>query len=147
MRAITCSVIVRIFVLTGITLLSGCETYDSFTQSIAYPSITYRTTVVQGNFVSAETASTLQVGMSRDKVRSLLGTPLLTDMFHIDRWDYVFYIKRPGTAIIQKRDLVINFGGDLVADWTGANDLPSEREFIAEIDSNRKSLKKWWSRP
>lgn len=60
--------------------LAACSSYDSVTQRIAQSITPYRITVVQGNFVSQEKASQLQVGMSREQVRALLGTPLLTDM-------------------------------------------------------------------
>jgi outer membrane protein assembly factor BamE len=51
----------------------------------------YRMEIQQGNYVSQETLSQLKVGMSKEQVRLALGTPLLTDLFHADRWDYVYY--------------------------------------------------------
>ncbi|WP_422393305.1 outer membrane protein assembly factor BamE domain-containing protein [Mycetohabitans rhizoxinica] len=142
MRATAFAVTARVVVLAAVASLGACKTYDSLTQRIARSITPYRITVVQGNFVSAEAASKLRVGMSRDEVRSVLGTPLLTDLFHTDRWDYVFYFKRGSTSVVQQRDLVVNFVGDRVASWTGADDLPSEYELIAEIDGDRKGLKK-----
>ena len=53
--------------------------------------------------LSPSPAAQMQVGMSRAQVRQLLGTPLLTDMFHADRWDYLFYFKRGSTSIVQQR--------------------------------------------
>ena len=50
----------------------------------------YRIEIQQGNFVSQEMVSQLKLGMSKDQVRFVLGTPLITDSFHADRWDYVF---------------------------------------------------------
>ncbi|MCF2132879.1 MULTISPECIES: outer membrane protein assembly factor BamE [Mycetohabitans] len=141
-RATAFAVTARVVVLAAVVSLGACKTYDSLTQRIARSITPYRITVVQGNFVSAEAASRLRVGMSRDEVRSVLGTPLLTDLFHADRWDYVFYFKRGSTSVVQQRDLVVNFVGDHVASWTGADDLPSEYELIAEIDGDRKGLKK-----
>ncbi|WP_420885625.1 outer membrane protein assembly factor BamE [Candidatus Vallotia tarda] len=142
MRTIALSVMVRILIFMGITSLGACKTCDGFTQSVVCSIAPYRTTIVQGNFVSAESASRLHVGMSGDEVRSLVGTPLLTDMFHVNRWDYLFYFKRGWTSVVQQRDLVINFISNRVVSWTGAKDLLSERELIAEIDdSGRKSKK------
>jgi outer membrane protein assembly factor BamE len=83
----------------------------------------------------------LQVGMSRAQVKQLLGTPLLTDMFHADRWDYVFYFKRGSTNVVQQRDLVIMFAGDRLASWTGGEDLPSNLELLAEIDGDKLGKK------
>ena len=60
----------------------------------------YRMEIQQGNYVSQETLSQLKVGMSKEQVRLALGTPLLADIFHADRWDYVYYRDKPG----EKRD-------------------------------------------
>jgi outer membrane protein assembly factor BamE len=124
-----------------VAVLAGCGTYDSVTQRIAQSITPYRITVVQGNFVSAEAAAQMQVGMSRDQVRQLLGTPLLADMFHADRWDYVFYFKRGNTSVVQQRDFVVNFAGDRVASWSGGQDLPSNLELLAEIDGDKRGKK------
>jgi outer membrane protein assembly factor BamE len=118
-------------------MLAGCSTYDSVTQKIAQSITPYRITVVQGNFVSQEAANQMQVGMSRDQVKQLLGTPLLTDMFHADRWDYVFYFKRGSTAVVQQRDFVVNFASDRVVSWSGGENLPSNLELLAEIDGDK----------
>jgi len=122
--------------------LSGCSTYDSLTQRVAQRITPYRITIVQGNFVSKEAAAQMHVGMSRAEVRQLLGTPLLTDMFHDNRWDYVFYFKRGSTAVVQQRDFVVNFEGDRVTSWSGGDDLPSNLELLAEIDGDRGGKKK-----
>jgi outer membrane protein assembly factor BamE len=123
--------------MTVLVGLSACSTYDSVTQSFAQHITPYRITVVQGNFVSAEAAAQMQVGMSRDQVKTLLGTPLLADMFHADRWDYIFYFKRGSTSVVQQRDFVVTFTGDRVASWTGGENLPSNLELLAEIDGDK----------
>jgi outer membrane protein assembly factor BamE len=125
-----------------VAVLAGCSTYDSLTQRVAQSITPYRITVVQGNFVSKEAAAQMQVGMSRAQVKQLLGTPLLTDMFHADRWDYVFYFKRGSTNVVQQRDFVILFAGDRVASWSGGEDLPSNLELLAEIDGDKSGKKK-----
>ena len=56
------------------------------------PGITpYKPEIQQGNYVSQEMIAQVKPGMTRDQVRFLLGTPLLTDIFHADRWDYVYW--------------------------------------------------------
>ncbi|QYD69588.1 outer membrane protein assembly factor BamE [Paraburkholderia edwinii] len=125
----------------AVALVAGCSTYDSVTQKIAQSITPYRITVVQGNFVSKEAAAQMQVGMSRAQVRQLLGTPLLTDMFHADRWDYLFYFKRGSTAIVQQRDFVVIFANDRVASWSGGEDLPSNLELLADIDGDKAGKK------
>ncbi|RKE34312.1 Beta-barrel assembly machine subunit BamE [Paraburkholderia sp. BL23I1N1] len=125
-----------------VAVLAGCSTYDSLTQRVAQSITPYRITVVQGNFVSKEAAAQMQVGLSRAQVKQLLGTPLLTDMFHADRWDYVFYFKRGSTSVVQQRDFVVIFAGDRVASWSGGDDLPSNLELLAEIDGDKAGKKK-----
>jgi len=130
-----------IIAAAAVVALAGCSSYDSVTQRIAQSITPYRITVVQGNFVSQEKAAQLQVGMTREQVRALLGTPLLADMFHADRWDYLFYFKRGSTSIVQQRDLVVTFAGDRVASWSGADNLPSELDLLADIDGDRGGKK------
>ena len=56
------------------------------------PGITpYKIEIQQGNFVSQEQLSQLKPGMSKEQVRLALGTPMLADLFHADRWDYVYW--------------------------------------------------------
>lgn len=122
----------------GASLLGACSSYNSATGRIARWVTPYRVTIVQGNFVSREAAARLQPGMSREQVRTTIGTPLLTDMFHADRWDYVFYFKRGSNSVVEKRDLVLNFNGDSLLGWSGADDLPSEQDLIAMIDGEKR---------
>jgi outer membrane protein assembly factor BamE len=67
--------------------------------------------VQQGNYVSQEMVSQLRQGMSREQVRYLLGTPLVTDIFHADRWDYVYWREAPdGTR--EERRVALFFSPD-----------------------------------
>ena len=119
--------------------LSGCSSLPSLS-SIASVSgdkvmgfITpYRVEVVQGNVLTKEAVDKVKPGMSRAQVRDLLGSPLLTDIFHDNRWDYAFSIKRQGTPY-QQRLVVAWFDGDKLKSLDVPGDLPSEREFIAGI--------------
>ena len=91
----------------------------------------YRMDIVQGNVVTKEQVALIKPGMPRAQVRDILGSPMLTDLFHADRWDYVFTIRRPGTEP-QRRAVVAYFKGDAL-DRLEAPDLPGEREFVASI--------------
>lgn len=99
----------------------------------------YRMEIVQGNVVTSEMAAGLKEGISRAQARELLGSPLLTDVFHADRWDYVFTIRRQGTPYQQRR-VTLRFEGDVLKSFE-ADELPSEREFIASIDTQRSPSK------
>ena len=94
----------------------------------------YKVEVVQGNVVTKEQAAAIQPGMSRAQVRDTLGSPLLTDPFHGDRWDYVFTIRRQGTEP-QLRRVVVLFTGETLKSIDTGGELPSEREFVASIDT------------
>ncbi len=71
----------------------------------------YKLKVVQGNELDARAVVSLQPGMSREQVQLLLGTPLLRDPFHADRWDYTFNIARNG-VISDQRTLTLYFNND-----------------------------------
>ncbi len=126
--------IVRVALVSGavalVPCLSGCESLqrtDSFLGFIT----PYRIDIVQGNVISKEQAALLKPGLTRLQVRDLLGTPLVTDPFHANRWDYIFTLRRPG-AEAQRRSVVVVFEGDVVKSVV-APDLPSERDFVASI--------------
>jgi outer membrane protein assembly factor BamE len=92
----------------------------------------YRVEIVQGNVLTQEQVARVQPGMSRDQVKDLLGTPLLTDPFHADRWDYTFTIRRQGTPF-EQRKVVAWFDGDKLKKLDVPENLPSEKEFVAAI--------------
>jgi len=68
----------------------------------------YRIDIQQGNFVSQDMVAQLKTGMSKEQVRFVLGTPLVTDIFHAERWDYIYMLDRRGTPR-QQRHLAVYF--------------------------------------
>lgn len=119
----------------ALALLSGCGsmTMGERIGSVITP---YKVEVVQGNFISKEQVEALQKGMSREQVRQVLGTPLVTSLFHGERWDYVFTLKRQGVEPQQRR-LTVFFNGD-VLDRTEGDEMPSEAEFVATLDRRKQ---------
>ena len=95
----------------------------------------YKVDVIQGNFVSREQVEQLQAGMTRDQVKAVLGTPLLTSLFHADRWDYVFTLKRQGVEP-QAFKYTVFFKGDQLERFSG-DPMPSEAEFISTLSNKR----------
>jgi outer membrane protein assembly factor BamE len=116
--------------------LGGCSAVSS-NGSLLGIVTPYRIDIVQGNVVTKEQLALVRPGMNRVQVRDVLGSPLLTDPFHADRWDYVFTIERPGTQP-QRRNVVVRFEGDRLLK-IDAPDLPSEREFVALISRTSAS--------
>ena len=101
----------------SLVFLAGC----GFVPRI--PGITpYRIDIQQGNYISHDMVQNLKPGMSKEQVRLALGTPLLTDIFHADRWDYVYWREKPGEKR-EQRKLTVYFedgklsrlDGDVVA--------------------------------
>jgi outer membrane protein assembly factor BamE len=124
--------------LLAATLFAGCSSLQSSDNFLGF--ITpYRVEVVQGNVLTKEQVALIKPGQTRAQVREVLGSPLLTDTFHADRWDYVFTIRRQGTEP-QQRKVVVLFDGDKLKSIS-AQDLPSEREFVASIDTVKSSRK------
>ncbi len=120
-------------VLALAALLGGCQslqTSDNFLGVIT----PYRVEVVQGNVITSEQAAMIRPGLSRPQVREILGSPLLADPFHADRWDYVFTIRRQG-APAQLRRVIVRFKNDALDTFDSGGELPSERAFVASIDT------------
>jgi outer membrane protein assembly factor BamE len=91
----------------------------------------HRIDVQQGNVVTQEQVDRVKPGMNRLQVRDVLGTPLLTDAFHADRWDYIFTLRQTGRPL-QRRNVVLVFDGDVLKS-VEATELPTEQAFIESI--------------
>ncbi|QHE88489.1 outer membrane protein assembly factor BamE [Hydrogenophaga sp. BPS33] len=117
--------------LAAVVALSACST-----RGIAGLVTPYKIDIVQGNVVTREQAQVLKPGMTRSAVRDVLGSPLLTSVFHGNRWDYVFTFKRQGQEP-QQRKVALFFKDDVLERFE-ADDLPSETEFVASLDTRRK---------
>lgn len=139
MRLPAPSVLRRALAASAVLALAGCGSFDRVSQGIAGAITPYKVEVVQGNFVSREQVAALRPGMSRTQVRDLLGTPLIADPFHRDRWDYVFTIRRRGVEPQQRR-LAVFFKDDALARFEG-DEMPTEAEFVATLDSKRRAAK------
>ena len=102
--------------------LAGCGS------NIGFPGV-YRIDVEQGNIITSEMVEQLQQGMTRRQVRFILGTPLIEDTFHNDRWDYR-YTLRNGTNTLEENmltvyfedDKLVNVTGDLLPEWASPQD-------------------------
>lgn len=91
----------------------------------------YRPDVHQGNIVTKEMVDQLRIGMTRDQVRFMLGTPLLTNEFRKDRVDYVYYLN-PRRGEVQIRRLTLLFADNRLDKFT-ADPMPPDAEADALI--------------
>ena len=117
-------------VLAALTL--ACAGCSSIQADRWFGAVTpYRIDVMQGNVITQELAARVKPGMTREQVRDLLGSPLLTSAFHADRWDYVFTMRRQGVEP-QRRSVVAYFKGEAL-ERLEAPELPSEQAFVGSI--------------
>lgn len=91
-----------------IALLSGCS---------GFPGV-YKIDVQQGNVVTQKMVDQLRPGMTRSQVRYVMGTPLLTDTFHEDRWDYI-YTMQEGKGDYSRKNLTVVFENGTLAAISG----------------------------
>ena len=122
------------FLLLLLPFVAACSSVSDFGSrlSSSLPEVgsrlhPYRVDVRQGNWVTQEMVAQLKTGQTKDQVRFILGTPLLTDIFHADRWDYVYRLQ-PGRGEVEQRRVTVFFSegklaritGDVVAAAAGA---------------------------
>ena len=88
-------------VFTTLALSSGCV---------------YRQSISQGNIIEQEDLDQIEIGMTRNQVRFLLGTPMINDPFHKDRWDYVYFLKVGRNEATFKRWISVVFEEDIVSE-------------------------------
>jgi outer membrane protein assembly factor BamE len=115
------------------SVLAGCGGMQ-VTENVLSAITPYRVEVVQGNVITSEQVALAKPGQTRAQVRDVLGSPLLADPFHADRWDYVFTIRRQG-AEPQLRRVIVRFKADVLDTIEGAAGLPSEHDFVTSIDT------------
>lgn len=136
----TCKTWLTLGMLLGLSACSSIRPpLENMTSRVASVLTPYRTEVVQGNVVTREQLQLLRPGMTRQQVRDLLGTPLITSLFHANRWDYAFTIRRQGAEPLNRK-LSIFFEGEAMA-RVESDELPLEAEFAARLDTRRPSAR------
>lgn len=131
------------------SLLSACaSSLDTkpVTNGVERPIISrifspYRPDIVQGNFVSKDQLESIRVGMTKEQVKQILGTPLLQDYFHRDRWDYAFMYRVGDTQQMDKRKITLTFNASKL-ETIQADAVPTDQQFVDEIDSIKNHHRK-----
>lgn len=100
----------------------------------------YKLDVPQGNAITADQVAKLKLGMTRAQVRFVLGTPLLADTFHANRWDYVFFDSKRGELQQSKRYHVL-FDGDRVIGM-GGDTLPADARVTEQAPEDPRAAAK-----
>ncbi len=118
-----------LFVLAVLgTSLSGCSSFSDIPDVTSMLS-PYRIDVRQGNYLNQDMVAKLRAGQSREQVRFILGSPLIEDAFHSDRWDYVYRFK-PGSGESTERHFAVYFDGDKLVRVSG-DVIPDSAEAAA----------------
>jgi outer membrane protein assembly factor BamE len=104
----------RYFILVLALLVTGCASYSPNLPSFK----PYKLDIQQGNVVTPKMMLQLRPGMTKAQVSFIMGTPLLTDSFHADRWDYFYQMNRDGKVIEQRR-IILEFEGDALSHVRG----------------------------
>ena len=113
----------RALIIAAVIALSGCTSMNP-----VHWISPYKMEIQQGNYVTADAVAKLKPGMTRSQVRFLLGTPLLTDAFHSNRWDYPYQDTKQG-QLVDKKLLTVFFEGDTMVRVEGSAQ-PAERAVL-----------------
>jgi outer membrane protein assembly factor BamE len=100
----------KILTLFVLLLLAGCS---------SVPSLVYKIEIQQGNIITQEMVDKLKPGMTRSQVRFALGSPMISDVFHNNRWDYVYRLEQKG-ALVEQRHLTVFFEDDKIVRLSGS---------------------------
>ncbi len=101
---------------------------------VASSGCVYRINIQQGNLLEEDIVSQVRPGMTRSQIRFLLGTPMVEDSFHSNRWDYVYYFKLGKSKKASRQRLVVFFDEDIVSD------VIREKSTEIEIESEGRSI-------
>jgi outer membrane protein assembly factor BamE len=113
----------RIKLIILSVLLASC----SSTSTARLPSFSsHKIDIQQGNLITPELRDKIKVGMSRSLVRSILGTPLIADPFHANRWDYVYRLEQGG-KLVKQQNLTLYFEGEHLVRIDDSN-MPAQPE-------------------
>src|SRR5574340_1491664 len=114
----------RNYIIPWMLFLASCS-------SVPTPA-PYKIDVQQGNMVSQEMVSRLKAGMSKSQVRFIMGTPLVTDAFHANRWDYVYRYQKAG-QLTEARRITLIFEQDALARIERSEEHTSELQSPKDI--------------
>jgi len=97
---------------------------------LALSGCVHRIDIQQGNLLDQEDIDRIAVGMTRVQVRALLGTPMVADPFHEERWDYVYYLKQGRLKKPEYRHFIVRFDA---ADKVASIEHPAKGRAASEV--------------
>lgn len=150
-----------IFITAIATALSaGCSSFGESMSSVAdvVPNaldrapFVYRPEIQQGNVVEQEQVNQLRPGLSKRQVKFLLGTPMLNDVFHANRWDYAYTIGRGSTpreirrlTVFFQDDRLVRIAGDM-RPQPESERAEIKKEVVVTVPDWEEGKKSFWTR-
>jgi len=120
-----------LLIVAACALLTACSYKPSFINE-------YKIDVQQGNVLTQDMVAQLKPGQSREQVRFILGSPLIADIFHRDRWDYVYRFREGRSGQVQSRKFSVFFDGNgLLERVSGDVELASVEELTMPVSKMR----------
>lgn len=99
----------------------------------------FKLEIQQGNVVTSEMLLKLRPGMTKSQVQFILGTPLLIDSFHTNRWDYFYQLRKQGEIVSQRRvildfdgEALVRVRGDVVPEGTDIDALTKQPQLVSK---------------
>jgi outer membrane protein assembly factor BamE len=107
--------------------------------SVLASACVYRINIQQGNYLDQAAVDQVKAGMTRSQVRYLLGTPLASDPFTKERWDYIYYLKKGRSNHVESRRVTVYFDGEKVAklDKPAAAEAAAQEKSLSQIKNGR----------
>jgi outer membrane protein assembly factor BamE len=120
-----------LLVAASSALIAACSYKPSFINE-------YKIDVQQGNVLTQDMVAQLKPGQTREQVRFLLGTPMVTDIFHQQRWDYVYRYQSGQTGQVESRRFAVFFDAEGRLERVGGDVAVAEvSELTAPVTKNR----------
>jgi outer membrane protein assembly factor BamE (lipoprotein component of BamABCDE complex) len=123
--------------LTPICLILSCFFIGCGSKLPAMKS--YKMDIQQGNVVTSKMLLQLRPGMTKSQVRFIMGTPLITDSFHGNRWDYFYQLRQQG-KVVEKRRVILDFDKDLLTSVRGDVIPASDKTADVPVDTSARSV-------
>jgi outer membrane protein assembly factor BamE len=142
--------------IPAILTLTACSSIDEISNAVPNAldraALVYRPTIQQGNVVTQEQVNELKPGMSKRQVRFVLGTPMLIDVFHVNRWDYAYTLgvgSKPSemqrVTVFFENDRLVSISGDLRPQPEEERVEP-EQEVVVTVPDWEEPNKSLWRR-
>ena len=113
----------QIFIMFILSLgLSGCSSW------------VYKYDINQGNYLNQQDVNKLRINMTKEQVQYVLGTPVVENPFKSDKWHYVYTSKSGKTDLTTRKELIVNFNGDVLTAISG--DFEQSADFNKSLDEN-----------